>query len=122
MFRAARILLSARVKRNSTIACQSSGSGANVENSTLSASSSTVMGGQWITVTGSGYAAGAAVTVALGGIALGPVAIADSRGRISYRILIPTGAASGTWIITATGLAADVGVRVDSAVITITPP
>jgi hypothetical protein len=98
-----------------------SGSGTNVENSTLSDTSSTVMGGQYITVTGSGYAAGAVVTVALGGTALNTT-VADSHGRISDRIQIPTTDASGTWIITATGTAADGGVRVDSAVITITPP
>ena len=99
-----------------------SGGGTNVENGTLSDTSSTVMGGSYITVTGSGYAAGALVTVALGGTTLGSPVIADSRGRISDRILIPTTDASGTWIITATGTAADGGVRVDSAVITITPP
>jgi hypothetical protein len=41
---------------------------------------------------------------------------------IGDRIQIPTTDASGTWIITATGTAADGGVRVDSAFITITPP
>ncbi|HYM51698.1 MAG TPA: HYR domain-containing protein, partial [Candidatus Limnocylindrales bacterium] len=98
-----------------------SAAGTVVENGTLLDTSSTVQDGQWITLTGSGFKAGATVTVAIGGTTVNTVT-ADARGRITDRIQIPMGDPSGQLIITASGLAADGNLRVDSTVITIVPP
>ena len=47
---------------------------------------------------------------------------AKSHGRITDTIVIPTVDPSGVWVLTTTGAAADGGTRVDSTLITITPP
>jgi hypothetical protein len=79
------------------------------------------MAGQWLTITGGGYKAGAVVTVDIGSQVIN-TATANAYGVITDKIQIPTADASGTWVITATGTSADGSVRVDSTVITISPP
>jgi hypothetical protein len=98
-----------------------SSGGVNVENGTLYDSSQTVMDGGWLTITGGGYKAGATVTVDVGNQMINQVT-ANSKGMITDKIQIPTADASGSWVITATGIGADGILRVDSTIITITPP
>jgi hypothetical protein len=98
-----------------------SSGGVNVENGTLYDSSATVVAGQWLTLAGGGFKAGATVTVDLG-VQLIKTATANSYGVIVVAIQIPTTDPSGTWVITATGTAADGGLLVDSVIVTVVPP
>ena len=86
----------------------------------LTVSDSTVVPGQKITVTGTGFAPGATVVITFEStpVTLATVA-ADSGGTFSAVVTIPTNATPGIHTIKATGAGADGGTLVLSAQVTV---
>ena len=87
----------------------------------LNVSPDAVRPGQSTTVSGSGMAANAPVTVSLGSTTLGTTT-ADSAGRFSLQVTIPANQAPGRYTLSARGAAPDGGTRVLTAQITVLDP
>lgn len=84
----------------------------------ITVSSSNPRAGSSVNVSGSGFAAGASVTVKLGADTLGTLT-ADASGNVSGTIKIPADTAAGDYVLKMSGAAPDSSVLVLTSTLTI---